>query len=186
MARKKKPKRKAATRRKFGRPKKGTPNWRPLFIEALQAGLHVCDAAETSGVNQATPYVERQANAEFAAAWAKAQRIGLRALKAEAHRRAYFGTSKPVYQGGKLVGHIQEYSDGLMQFLIKGRDQRYRDSSRLAIGGDPDNPTPIPHASRDALTAADIAAAAALVGMAGLGVQADGRSQSVDSGTASP
>jgi len=49
-------------------------------------------------------------------------------LEEEAVRRAYVGVEKPVYQGGALVGHVQEYSDTLLIFLLKGkRPERYRE-----------------------------------------------------------
>jgi hypothetical protein len=49
-------------------------------------------------------------------------------LEREAIRRAHDGVRKPVYQGGKRVGFIQEYSDTLLIFLLKGlRPEKYRE-----------------------------------------------------------
>lgn len=41
-------------------------------------------------------------------------------LEDEAIRRSTEGTVKPIYQGGKKVGSIREYSDTLLIFLLKG------------------------------------------------------------------
>ena len=60
-------------------------------------------------------------------------------LEDEAKRRAYEGVKKPVYQGGKRVGYVQEYSDTLLIFLLKGTNKaKYGDRTTLA--GDKDNP----------------------------------------------
>jgi hypothetical protein len=37
------------------------------------------------------------------------------------------GTLKPVYQGGKKVGAVREYSDTLLMFLLNGgRPEKYK------------------------------------------------------------
>jgi hypothetical protein len=54
--------------------------------------------------------------------WEDAIEAGTDVLEEEAKRRALFGVEKPVFQKGELVGHVQEYSDTLMIFLLKGRN----------------------------------------------------------------
>jgi hypothetical protein len=60
-------------------------------------------------------------------------------LEQEARRRAHDGVRKPVYQGGKRVGYIQEYSDTLLIFLLKGlRPEKYRERfEHSGAGGGP-------------------------------------------------
>ena len=118
------PKRKPKVR---GRPKKGTPDWKPIFLAAVASGSHVSDAVVIAQIHISVAYERRDTDIEFAVAWRKAQKIGTRELKAEARRRAYHGTLKPVYQGKELVGHIREYSDTLLKWLIQVRDPKYRD-----------------------------------------------------------
>ena len=61
-------------------------------------------------------------------------------LEDEAVRRAKEGVEEPVYQGGKLVGHVQKYSDTLLIFLLKGaKPQKYGDKVRHT-NGDGDGP----------------------------------------------
>ncbi len=44
------------------------------------------------------------------------------------------GVLRPVFQGGKHVGDIREYSDTLLQFLLKGeRPEKFRE--RYEVSG---------------------------------------------------
>lgn len=90
-----------------------------MFIEAIRGGMHVRDAAITAKVHNATPYDRAKNDPAFALAWKEATKIGVESLEEEAHRRAYHGTEKPVFHKGEICGHIREYSDTLLQFLLK-------------------------------------------------------------------
>jgi hypothetical protein len=60
----------------------------------------------------------------------------LGALEDEAVRRAYQGTIKPVYQGGKKVGNIREYSDTLLIVLLKARaPEKYKERVHKELTG---------------------------------------------------
>jgi hypothetical protein len=100
-------------------PKKGV--WKPVFIERLRETANVSRAAKSAGVDRRTVYRERERSGAFGEAWDDALEEGTDYLEEEARRRAYEGMRKPVYQGGRRVGEIQEYSDTLMIFLLKGR-----------------------------------------------------------------
>ena len=57
-----------------------------------------------------------------------ARDAGTDLLEDEAWRRAYSGTERPVFQNGALVGKTREYSDLLMELLLKGRrPEKFRD-----------------------------------------------------------
>lgn len=60
-------------------------------------------------------------------------------LEDEAQRRARDGTQKPIYQGGKKVGIVNEYSDTLLIFLLKAR-RRGKFGDKVQHGGDAENP----------------------------------------------
>ena len=61
-------------------------------------------------------------------------RVNVDAFQEEAHRRAVQGIEKPVYQGGRLVGTVREYSDTLLIFLLKGlRPERYKERVYIDI-----------------------------------------------------
>lgn len=103
------------------------------FLEALGSGCTVGEAAAVAGVERSTPYRWRTADPEFAALWREAYAIGADALEAEAQRRAMKGTTRPVFHQGEVCGGIQDYSDTLLMFLMKGRDpNRYCDKARAA------------------------------------------------------
>ena len=57
----------------------------------------------------------------------------LEKMAIEADRRGMEGVAKPVYQGGKLVGTVQTYSDNLLMFRMKKLDPSYRDSFTLVL-----------------------------------------------------
>jgi len=68
--------------------------------------------------------------------WQKALEIAADLLEDEAVRRAKEGTQKPVFQGGQLVGHVQEYSDTLMIFLLKGaKPKKYVERLQQEVSG---------------------------------------------------
>ena len=92
------------------------------FLEALASGAMVKDAAAAAGIPQSSAYDWRKSDAAFAEAWADAYRIGTDMLEAEAQRRAVRGTKRPVFHLGKICGHVIEYSDTLLIFLMKARD----------------------------------------------------------------
>ena len=62
---------------------------------------------------------DEQFGKDWHAACLEGARSRLSELETEAWRRAVKGTKKPVYQGGKKVGTITEYSNTLLMFLIK-------------------------------------------------------------------
>lgn len=116
------------TKRPTGRRPDSAGDWAPMFIGALMEGSSVVDASEIAGVSTATPYRRRVDDKEFSRAWQEAANIGTEFLEQEAARRAYHGTIKPVFHKGEICGHVREYSDTLMIFLLKARKpQVYRE-----------------------------------------------------------
>jgi hypothetical protein len=135
--------------KKGGRPKKGTPDWAPAFIAAIWDGLHVRDACRLAGINVCMPYERREADAAFREAWAKAKLIGKEVLLAEATRRAFHGVEKPVFHQGVQVGTIREYSDRLLQFLLRALDpETFRERRETTIKGGPEHPLHHEHAGK--------------------------------------
>ena len=138
LGRKKKATKKATPRKpgQNGRPPLGTADWTETFLSALLEGSHVRDACKVAVVNHGVAYRRRDEDESFRLAWAKAIEIGTDALEAEAARRAYHGTLKPVFHKGEVCGHVREYSDGLLQFLLRAREPgKYRDNQRVEHAG---------------------------------------------------
>jgi hypothetical protein len=119
MARRKSEKQKTASQR--------------AFLNTLAGGATVEDAARAAATSKTTVYQWRAAEPAFAKDWAVSYQIGGDTLEAEAQRRAVEGTLKPIFHQGKVVGHVREYSDTLLIFLLKARNpQKFCDRVRAA------------------------------------------------------
>lgn len=113
-----------------------TPLKKKQFLELLRKTRNVSAACRKVGVSRITPYHARETDPEFAQAWDEVKEEHADILEAEAFRRAHDGTLKPVYQQGKKVGTVREYSDTLLIFLLKGnRPEKYRDTLRQEVSG---------------------------------------------------
>lgn len=105
-----------------------TPKKAAKFLAALQRTGNVSKACKAEGIARRTAYEWRAADPVFAQNWEEAVGAGLDAAEEEAYRRAVKGTLKPIYQGGKKVGTVKEYSDTLLIFLLKnGRLEKFRE-----------------------------------------------------------
>ena len=87
----------------------------------LSTGGNVSRACQAAKVSRDAMYEHRKTDQDFAKLWDETIEIAVEDLEQEARRRAFKGYKKPVYQQGKLVGYVQEYSDSLLMFLLKGK-----------------------------------------------------------------
>ncbi|MCZ4315159.1 terminase [Comamonadaceae bacterium G21597-S1] len=92
-----------------------------VFLVELHCGETVRDAARTACVARCTAYRWRDDDAEFAEAWDDAIDAGTELMEREAIRRGMSGVTRPVFHKGKVCGHLQEYSDTLLIFMLKAR-----------------------------------------------------------------
>ena len=114
-------------------------DWKPDFLAALALTPNVAAACREAGITRKGAYLARDADPEFKAAWQEALDESTDELVGEMYRRAVQGTQKPVYQGGELVGYVQEYSDYLAKFLaMSHRRDVYGDQVKTDVtsGGD--------------------------------------------------
>lgn len=116
-------------------------DWPEKFLTAFASLGNVARACQKTRVGRRTAYDRREADPEFAARWDEVIRIADETMEGEARRRAVEGTLVPVYQSGKLVGKVREYSDTLLIFLLKAHNpSKYRDNAKVVIAGDPAAP----------------------------------------------
>lgn len=116
---------------------KFTSKKREQFLEAIAAGMTITAASASVGVSRRTVHDHRADDPEFAAAFEDAWVQGGEVMEDEAFRRAVKGTDKPVYQQGREVGRVREYSDTLMIFLLKGRfPDKYKERVANEHGGE--------------------------------------------------
>ena len=105
-----------------------------LFVKALRQDGIIGHACEASGMNRQTYHYWIKRSSKFKKACEEAVQIAVDRLEQEAVRRAVVGVDDPIYQRGELVGHRKVYSDGLMQFLLKGnRPEKFRDKADFSV-----------------------------------------------------
>ena len=111
-------------------------DWKSVFLQELARTGIVGTACKKANVGRTTAYKTRDEDADFATAWTAALDAAIDDMEYEAWRRGIKGVSKPVYQGGEQVGAIQEYSDTLLIFMLKGaRPEKYRERSDVRHSG---------------------------------------------------
>jgi len=117
---------------------KRTASNKKLFLEKYKECAHVGNATKAIGIERTTVYAWAEKDKEFAEAWDKIRRIEVpQMLEDEAKRRAVDGVARPVFQQGRQVGIIQEYSDVLLIFLLKGlRPDKYRERFDQHVSGE--------------------------------------------------
>lgn len=102
------------------------------FLEALEATGNISMSCIKAKVGRRTVYHWRDEDQAFKKLYDVSMNIGIDMLEDEANRRALHGVKKPIYQGGKRVGYVQEYSDTLLIFLLKGKKpEMYKDRHEL-------------------------------------------------------
>jgi len=113
-----------------------TPKTRARFLSALKETCNVTESCKISRLAHTSAYEWRDEDKDFRQEWDAALQIGADVLEDEAVRRAKEGVSEPVYQGGKLVGNVQKYSDTLLIFLLKGaKPDKYAEKRQLEHSG---------------------------------------------------
>jgi hypothetical protein len=114
---------------------------RDAFIAELRLRGNISDAARAAGLRRETFYEWRAKDVDFAAAWNEALEEATDTMEREAWRRAVEGVEKPIVgrigkdQDG-IVTYVQEYSDSLMQLLLKAhRPEKYRERQDIQHSG---------------------------------------------------
>jgi hypothetical protein len=110
-----------STRARVKRPQMRKVKAQTVFLRELARLGVVLKAAQAAKVGRQTVYGWLVEDKRFKELYEQALEDAVDALESEARRRAEEGVIKPVFQGGKQVGSIREYSDALMITLLKGR-----------------------------------------------------------------
>lgn len=106
-----------------------------LVVLRDEAG-NVSAACRAVNLARQTVYDHRDTDADFASAWDAVVQEVADTMERELYRRAVEGVEKPVYQQGRLVGRIREYSDTLLIFGLKGlRPDKYKDRVQAEHSG---------------------------------------------------
>jgi hypothetical protein len=130
-----KPKSRTKQTAKKRAPKKRR-NWKPVFLRAFAETGIVARACLVAKVARSTVYEARILDPKFCQMWDEIENASTDEMEAEAYRRGVKGVDKPVFQGKELVGHVREYSDTLLIFMLKARKpEKYRETTRHELTG---------------------------------------------------
>ncbi len=78
----------------------------------------------------------RLRNTDFKEMVEEAMEMSIQLLEDEAHRRAYKGVERPVFQRGEVAGYVTDYSDMLLKLLLQSRrPEVYADKARSGYAG---------------------------------------------------
>ena len=109
-----------------------TPKKTNRVLELIAEGFTTNHAAKEVGISRMSIYRLRDKSPKFAAKLAAAIESGTDRMEDEMLRRAVDGTQKPVFHQGMICGHIQEYSDTLLIFMLKARrPAKFRDNQPI-------------------------------------------------------
>lgn len=96
-------------------------------------------AVKFAGVPIAAAFFWRKEDPEFQEAYNEARDMVVEMLESHAIKRGTQGVRKPIYHRGMLVGFDRQYSDSLLQFMMKGlAPETYRE--RISVTGKGDGP----------------------------------------------
>lgn len=109
-----------------------TDRARETFIATLSETCNVSEAARAAGIGRRTAYEWRDADESFAAEWDEAEQEAADKLEREAWRRAVEGTDKPVTYQGEITGTYKEFSDKMLEILLKAhRPDKFVERSKV-------------------------------------------------------
>lgn len=107
-----------------------------IFLETYEATGNISRSADLAGISNGTHYRWLKEDPEYAAMFEEAHARACDALEAEARRRAVEGTERPVFYKGRIVGYIREYSDRLLELLLKAKKpHEYKERTATEISG---------------------------------------------------
>lgn len=108
-----------------------------MFLEAYAACGSISHAAKIVGITPSSVYYRRKNDPAFKAAFESAQEMATHRMEDEAYRRAVFGVEKTKYHQGIPVGVEREYSDSLLQMLLKANDpDKYKERQKIEHEGE--------------------------------------------------
>lgn len=109
------------------------------FLSDLRETGNITKSCVRVGIKRITVYKHAEYDEVFEKELRKAHQVGLARLEDVAVQRATEGVDRPVFFQGEVVGYTREYSDQLLQFLLKGNMKKYRDTNHDEETDDPAN-----------------------------------------------
>lgn len=104
------------------------------FLEAYAQDGVLATGCKAAGVDRKRIWNWQQEDHVFSALMKDAYEQARDRVEAEVVRRAVEGYDRPVYQGGKRVGVVREYSDTLLALLVKQRRPSFAATDKSPVG----------------------------------------------------
>lgn len=114
-------------------------------------------ATERAQVGYTEPYGWAKADPQFAKDLEEARLIASQLIEDVAWKLSTEGEERTIYYRGEVCGYEKEIHGATLLFMLKNlRPDRYRDHSRVEVGGDKDKPVVIEHKGLSDETIAEI------------------------------
>lgn len=123
------------------------------FLAAYKLTASITKASAAAKIDRALHYQWLKTSEGYRQAFALAKTEAAQVLEDEAVRRATEGVKEPIFYQGRPVGVIQRYSDGLMQFLLRGfLPDKYSQRVSAELSGPGGGPIPVTNPGLATLT----------------------------------
>lgn len=143
--------------KKLGKFSKFTPKKRKEFLEILRQTGNFKFASASIGLDPSSVYRHIHKDDAFREEYKLIRDETIAQLEDEVYRRAYFGTEKPVFHKGEVVGSITEYSNDLAMFILKAaRPDVYGNKTQMEVSGPDGGPVQISEAKAKLLSILNI------------------------------
>ena len=119
------------------RIEKSKCHWEQAFLKMLEGTANVQEACKTVGVARSTVYERRAKDSQFAERWTDAIEGFCDNLEEECIRRAMHGVERGIYYKGKRIATERDYSDRLLEFLLKKYRPEFRDNHSVSQPSEP-------------------------------------------------
>lgn len=106
---------------------------RKAFLDCLREKGNVTAAARLVGIDRATAYRWRDADADFAQAWDDAIEEAADLIELEAHRRAVSGIDEPVIYQGDVTYVYERDSQGRVVYDTIEREDKGLDGETITV-----------------------------------------------------
>lgn len=115
----------------YARDVKTRAEQQAAFLATLKWTGNVRASHEAAGVSRASVYEWREQDETFKALWKAALDEAIDLLEEEAWRRGYHGVDKPIVYKGKVMSTYKEYSDRMLEILLKAHRKKFRDKTEI-------------------------------------------------------
>ena len=112
-----------------------TPEIKEAMLLLLEEIPSITKVRKVFGIKRSALQRAREADPDFNQAILDAKEEGYDAMEEEAYRRAVDGVPKPVFYRGEECGSVQEFSDTLLQFMLKHcRPKKFNPGVKVVTG----------------------------------------------------